>query len=275
MTGPTKSPLKWLCYGDVGFDHYRIDNKRSEFLGGISLNHLVHLHRLGERSLSFYGPLSSGIEGEKILLYLKEMGVILENKKGCLIDSPPPGQYISLKAHGEKSFDSYEGEIFNFFHYEPLNKDFDVILLPAFEQNRHMVESFLKSPPEGDIVVDLLDSNDLDLSFLEPYQKQINMVVVGCPSENQGLFEFLKRSTSKYPWRLLVTRGERPGFFYDGTQVVNFLPNSVKAVTDSTGAGDAFLACFLHKIYGGETVKDSLSSSSLYAHFVLQKIGPH
>ena len=269
------SPLKWLCYGDVGFDYYSFSKEKRKFLGGISLNHLHHLKNLGERDLSFYGPLSKLGEAKEIREYLAKLGVEIEHEDSCLYESMPASQTISIMPDGEKRFDAYNGEIFKKFSYQKLSKDFDVILIPAFEQNQAMVKDFLKEPPQGDIVVDLLDGSDLDFSFLAPFQNKISMVVIGCPQDCQDQFEKLKNSTKSNTWRLLVTRGEKEGFYYDGLEMTPFVPKPVEKVVDTTGAGDAFLTCFLHKIYGGVSSGESLNIASEYTHTVLTSIGPH
>lgn len=265
------SQIKWLCYGDAGLDVY----PQQTFLGGISLNHLWHLNHLGEELLYFYGPLSSTSDGKDVLKELYRLGVNVINEEQSQSPLSPPTQKISHYEDGEKSFDCYEGEIFKDFKFKRVEEDFDVLLMPCFSQNVSMVKDLLESPPKGDIIVDILDGEDYDLSFFATYGPQISMVTIGCPRGNSRLYDQLKDSTSHYPWRLLVTRGDKEGFFFDGCDTHFFSPKPLSAVVDSTGAGDAFLSGFLHKLYGGHSVGDSLGFATRYTHQTLLKLGPH
>lgn len=264
---------RWLCYGDVGIDCY----PGEVFLGGISLNHLVHLHHLGESELSFYGPLSNHPLGLKLTEKLHSLGVTIIEKESSTFNCPPPQQNISHTEKGEKSFDTYQGDIFNLFTYRRPESSFDKILIPAFDQNFSMVDQFFEDPCPGQVVVDILDGKDFDydLEKLRLWEGQIDTLVVGCGEDHEGFFMMLKSSIKSFKWKLLVTRGALAGFYWDGIQLWDFTPDVLNRIVDSTGAGDAFLSSFLHHKIGSSSSMESLFFASGYAANILTRKGPH
>jgi fructoselysine 6-kinase len=274
----TFAKIKWLCIGDVGQDIYHLEGEgkqEKKFAGGISLNHLVHLHRLGERDLSFSGPLSQHKEDQ----FLSEKLNQLEIKKiNCeLLEGRVPQQRIALRANGEKNFIGYEAGILEAFTYQQPTEVFDWILMPVFEQNWSWSKKVLEDPPQGHLVCDFLDGRDFhqDLSFLEDFASQIDLLVIGCPPEDEGFYKDIFKNIGKWSKKVLVTRGALTGFYFDGSKLCHFNPVAQKSVVDTTGAGDAFLSSFLASLSRGHFPEEALELASVYAGRQLLRLGPH
>ncbi len=267
---------KWLCLGDIGHDIYELPSGEERiFSGGISFNHLTHLHRLGQRQLFFQGPLSSHSEDLFLSRRLDDLAV---KKVNCeSLSGRAPQQRISLKENGEKNFFSYEPGILADFNYSQPEESFDFILLPVFEQNWCWAMDVLTTPPKGKLVCDFLDGRDFkqEVSFLKEYANKIDLLVVGCPPEDQGFYEIILKNLGKWSKKVLVTRSHLSGFYFDGEQICHFSPIPQDTVVDSTGAGDAFLSSFLVYLCSGMTPKASLEQASVYAGQQIMRLGPH
>lgn len=271
--------LKWLCLGDIGWDIYFLESdnpKEARKPGGISLNHLVHLSRFQEESF-FYGALSNGPEDYPLECLVNDLGVKLLSE--IKLEGESPKQYIKIGKTGEKNFFRYEVGVLEKFDYKRPNTVFDYILLPVFSQNWCWAEKVLENPPQGKLICDLLDGRDFDqnFDFLQKYQSKIELLVVGCPSEDEAFFESLREGCAQWSKTLLVTRGDKQGFYFDGKQLHLFSPDilPINKIKDSTGAGDAFLISFLVNLSRGTEVSKSLRCACLYAGEQLQKIGAH
>lgn len=268
---------KWLCVGDIGWDIYQNQSDEKRFPGGITLNHLIHLSNLGHQDLSFLGPLSQSEEDSHLLETLKERKVKVISPHREIGHAPK--QFIRIEEGGEKNFLNYEAGILENYQYSKPNGFFDYILLPIFSQNWSWAQELLKNPPDGKLVCDFLDGKDFNqnLEFLMDHKSSIDLLVVGCPSEDDQFYQTLADSTGQWSRRLLVTRGHMEGFYYDGGDTFYFRPEVLpeEKVIDTTGAGDAFLTSFLSSHSMGLKPNESLAKACAFASKQIQKVGPN
>lgn len=70
-----------------------------------------------------------------------------------------------------------------------------------------------------------------------------------------------------------ITLGAEGALLFDGNELINIEPNSVKAI-DTNGAGDAFAGAFLYGITQGKSFKEAGDLASLTSATVVTQYGP-
>ncbi len=81
-----------------------------------------------------------------------------------------------------------------------------------------------------------------------------------------------KTCLSKYPNKLIVTRGQNGVDYFNGEKIINIPAHKVKVV-DTTGAGDSFNGAFSVGIVNGMKLYEAIEYGNLVASQVIQKLG--
>ena len=236
--------MKILCAGDLSLDQYLLQDKN--FFGGCSVNVARQLFEvLGHKETSLYVPIGDDQDSKKAQLFLENLGIEVRYKPlaGAL-----PSQPIRLDKDGERYFEDYiDGVLPNFtvtdlggFYFDSK----DLIIFPYFKQVEAMVDSLLKLAPKAKLACDFGNLSDYD-GNLTPISKLLPFLSYAQFSGSPACKirdEFFSKSVLERDLIIVDTFGKDGARAYQDKNIINSKAPSVLQVTDTTGAGDAFMA---------------------------------
>jgi len=182
-----------------------------------------------------------------------------------------------------------------------------IVLNPGANNHHHMkdIESVLKTQSQsGDVLlmqmeipIDIIEksielASSLSLKIvlnLAPHKplsnralKMVDLLIVN-QLEGQALLgepiekdikKSLKHLLSLGPKRLILTLGSRGSVYHDHTTHIHLASYDVDVI-DTTGAGDAFIGCFIANQVMDISLEQSLKRASACAAMTIQKVGVH
>lgn len=117
-----------------------------------------------------------------------------------------------------------------------------------------------------------LIANDLDIIFAN--ENEIKELLDLQDLANEINLEKVKNYFSKNKKLIaVVTRSEKGCLVFNENNVIEVTTSKVENLVDTTGAGDAFAAGFLHGYSKGFTLEDSAKKGNLLAGKIIQKFG--
>ncbi len=270
-----------VCFGEVLWDCL----PRGLFLGGAPLNVAYHLRKLGEEPC-MVSAVGEDFLGEETLARMQTMGV-----DGRWVSSLPDratgAVRVRLSEKGDASYDFLDPSAWDFLSVDPeLAASADAFVYGSLamrkEANRQQLESALcrchglkicdinLRPGFNDLdyalrllaLADLAKLNEEELAILSG-----ETVATDDPKPAmQRLME--KTGTS----RICLTMGPKGAAYFDGEQLFS-VPVKPVDVRDTIGAGDAFMARFIHGLLRKEEVEQALKMASNLGAFIASKDG--
>ncbi|MBK27007.1 MAG: hypothetical protein CME70_23590 [Halobacteriovorax sp.] len=253
--------MKVLCLGDLSLDTYLKENK--SFFGGCSLNVARQLNeKLGHKETALYIPLGNDQNSKEAQKYLETLTIEMRLK---ILEGELPRQPITIDENGERHLHDYVGGVLTEFTCEDLGKfflsRFELILFPFFKQVELMTQSLLDLNPKAKLACDFgnLSDYDGDLEVAKKFFPSLSYAQFSSESSDKEKREFLRKSSEDYELILVETMGSRGArVFNKGIELFSEAPE-IFQIVDSTGAGDAFFAHFLHShIINEKTLQKSL-----------------
>jgi len=270
-------PIRVICLGEILFDYLadQLGESLSQiqswttYPGGAPANVAFALSKLGTNT-AFLGCIAQDVLGDALLQLLNDQGINIQGLQR--IDRFPTRQvYVLRSDSGDREFAAFSGKSPEAFADAHLNSE----LLPEklFLEAEYLVI--------GTLSLAYLDSRQAVFRALELAEKYHLKVVLDVnhrpffwQDETQAkpliqklwqYVDFLKLAKEEALWLfdtsdalainnsldslegVLVTDGENEVNYCISNQIGRIKPFSV-AVKDATGAGDAFLAGFIHQL---------------------------
>lgn len=265
-------PVSWNHIVDL--DHLPAPVPHMQFargdhhtLGGTSAGKALHLHDLG-RSTRLYTVVGTDDPADRIIHALTSAGVDVEAVR---VEGPsekhlnlmgPDGERVSLYLSIPQHVD---------IHTPPgLPADLasaSAIVLDLSERTRQLARQLVAS--QVPIWTDVHDF-DGSSSFHQPFLEAASHVFMNAdkmPSPLPFLHAIIERGAQS----AVCTLGARGAIAVDSGHVVHRVGAvRVSPIVDTNGAGDAFMAGFLHATLDGARVQDGLAAGAAQAVTALQ-----
>lgn len=266
-----------LCLGDLSLDSYT--NQSQSFFGGCSVNVARQLYEvLGHKETSLYVPVGTDDNSRKAVLFLEGLSFEVRYKtyKGDC-----PSQPIRLDESGERHFEKYIDGVLPQFSVSDLGgfyfKSKDLIIFPYFKQVEGVVKSLLKIAPKAKLACDFGNLSDYDgkltpTSSLLPFLSYAQFS--GTPtSKNRD--DFFSKAVQERDLIIVDTYGANGAKAYKGSEIYLAEAPSVLQVTDTTGAGDAFMAHITYSYFNEEnTLQNALNFGCIGGAKQISHLGP-
>jgi fructokinase len=270
-----------VCFGEVLWDCL----PSGLFLGGAPLNVAYHLRQLGEEPW-MVSAVGEDFLGEETLARIAAIGVDTRLIKS-LPDVATGAVRVRLSGKGDASYDFLDPSAWDYLTIDPqLAGTADAFVYGSLamrkDANRQQLESALASC-KGLKICDVnlrpgFDDPDYALRLLELAdlaklnEDELATFVGGTVSANdpKPAMQCLAEKTGTS--RICLTMGAQGAAYYDDGQFFQ-VPAKVVEVRDTIGAGDAFMARFIHGVLRGEAVQQTLQSAANLGAFIASKEG--
>ena len=248
-------------------DHY--ESLGQKFPGGNPVNFAVYLRRVGAEA-SFIGAVGSDEDGQLVLDALAAKGVDVSRVR--VLEGPTPTTTVTME-NGNRVFTSYEPGIMTDYRLEPEDLDFiarhDLAVsaiwgrceqdLAAIRARGVPVAFDCADLPEDPVALAALPN--VDIAFFSDD---------GTPVE--ALMEKARAIAAMGPSTVVVMRGAKGSMVFDGQTF--YLQEAVDCpVVDTLGAGDSYIAGFLHAALLGKPIPERMRAGSENASVTIGYVG--
>ncbi|MFT6604080.1 MAG: sugar/nucleoside kinase (ribokinase family), partial [Bacteriovoracaceae bacterium] len=240
-----------LCLGDLSLDHYIKQDK--SFFGGCSLNVARQLYEvLDHKQTSLYVPIGNDENSKRAKAYLETLNIEVRYKpySGVL-----PSQPIIVDEDGERHFEEYIDGVLPEFKVSDLGGFYfdskDLIIFPYFKQVESMVSSLLKLNPKAKLACDFGNLSDYD-GNLTPIREILPFLSYAQFSGTPACKirdEFFSKAVLESGLIIVDTFGNQGARAYQKGRTFNSEAPQILQVTDTTGAGDAFMAHISYSLF--------------------------
>ncbi|MBR6120584.1 MAG: fructoselysine 6-kinase [Oscillospiraceae bacterium] len=255
------------CIGDSCVDHYEALGQK--FPGGNPVNFAVYLRRVGAEA-SFIGAVGSDEDGLLVRDALAGKGVDVSHVQ--VLEGPTPTTTVTME-QGNRVFTSYEPGVMEDYRLRPRDLDFIA---------RHdLAVTALWGRCEGDLaairargVPVAFDCADLpeDPAALAALPNVDIAFFSDDGSSLEALMDKARGVAAMGPGTVVVMRGARGSMVYDGRTF--YLQGAVDCpVVDTLGAGDSYIAGFLHAALLGKPIPERMRAGSENAAVTIGYVG--
>jgi len=262
--------------GDCGVDRYV--NIGSDRPGGITLNFAVNAKRLfpASDSVGVVTALGTDPEAQQVRRALEVFAL-----DACVstIEGATSIQYIDRQPTGEKIFVRYEEGVLGEYRVGAREREViaasDVVMAVLYSQVEGFFHSVMESNSPGLRAVDFGDLAGVTggVGSVERYVERFHVGFFGLNSADAPLIDHLERLARSSGRILVVTLGADGSMALGGRERIECAAVPVPCVVDTTGAGDAFAAGFLHEYCETRRIPESLAAGAREAAAVVQRLG--
>jgi fructokinase len=266
-----------FVFGEVLFDCFPTGE---QVLGGAPFNVAWHLQALGDQP-AFISSVGDDKSGKQILAAMRDWSM---DTTSVQIDSMHPTGQVEVKVtEGEPDYTITSDCAYDFINTDALKTTpTSGILYHGTLGLRQTVsrESFIQLAKQPDLSI-FLDVNlrspwwqtdDVygwmkQASWVKLNQDELQQLGFSLATLKQAMIEIQSRFNLK---QLIVTRGEKGALVLSGNgEFHSVVPEPVKTIVDTVGAGEAFSAIFIHGLVSGWTVSDTLTVAQQFASQVI------
>ncbi len=266
-----------FVFGEVLFDCFPTGE---QVLGGAPFNVAWHLQALGNQP-AFISSVGDDKSGKQILAAMRDWGM---DTTSVQIDSMHPTGQVEVKViEGEPDYTITSDCAYDFINTDALKTTpTSGILYHGTLGLRQTVsrKAFIQLAKQPDLSI-FLDVNlrspwwqtdDVygwmeQASWVKLNQDELQQLGFGSATLKQAMIEIQSRFNLQ---QLIVTRGEKGALVLSGNgEFHSVVPEPVKTIVDTVGAGDAFSAIFIHGLVSGWTVSDTLTVAQQFASQVI------
>jgi sugar/nucleoside kinase (ribokinase family) len=265
-----------VCAADCGVDRF-VELGRDQ-AGGIGLNVAVHLRRLcaPDDVVSVLAPI-----GDDDAARVVREAVAGNGLRDELVVRPgaTPIQWIRHEPDGERRFERYDEGVLAGFRLGPAERasiaDCDLLTTAAFGQALDLFESAIACPSRGLRAVDFTNANDIGdaRAFVERHAAAFDVGFFGLRPGDGSLIDGLEEIARRRERLLVVTLGAAGSVALGGGERLARAAEPVDRIVDTTGAGDAFAAGFLHAYVASRDVARALEAGARCARETLGRVG--
>lgn len=245
--------IRIVGVGDNCIDSY--DHLKEAYPGGNPVNVAVYLKRLGGES-SYVGHVGTDDYGKLLINALHDKGVDISHVH--IVDGKTAVTHVELE-NGERVLGDYEEGVMEFFQLTDNDRKFilthDLVVSALWGRIQNEMKFFQKQgmPTAFDFATQL-DGEIVDAAL--PYTDYAFFSGEELPEEERK--KQMAKLYLRGPRLIIMTMGERGSMVYDGT---HYYQHGIKSceVVDTMGAGDSYIAGFLHGILSGESIEQSMA----------------
>lgn len=240
--------------------------------GGKGANQAIAAARLGKK-VGFIGCVGNDDNGKMLIENFKENNV--ETKYIDIVENMPSGVANIIVSEDDNSIIVIPGANYSITR-EMIDRNIDILKKSKMVILQHeipidIVEYIVDLCFENEIKVILnpapaikLKESTIDkVDYLTPNEHECKIVF-----DNANIDELL----SKYPNKLIITKGDNGVIYHDGNKVVH-IPSFKVDVIDTTGAGDTFNGAFATAIVDGQSICESILFANKAAALSVTKFG--
>ena len=268
-----KSKITFASIGDLCIDIYA--QKKKFFLGGTAFNTAVQAKRAGAEA-TIFSSLGTDDYGELFLTALQNYNV--DSSRIAVVDGETSSLSVTLADDGKRKFSEWRLGVLQKYRLQDSDKKalqkYTIARVTLFKPLKELFETFAAlSLPETIKVADFAGASQYSegLDLLERYSKDFDVLIKSV--EDQTDFSYFRQLSLTHTDKLyVILRGERGSIvFVNG---VSYEQAAKKiAVTDSNGAGDAYIANFLVTYVETKNVAKAMLSGSEAATKTIREIG--
>ena len=258
---------KIACIGDSCVDHY--DALNETFPGGNPVNFAVYLRRMGSEA-SFIGAVGSDPEGELVRSALAEKGVDVSHVQ--VLEGQTPFTHVIMD-HGNRVFTAYETGVME--QYALRDEDLEFI------RSHDLAVTALWGKCEDDLgrirALGVPVAFDCaDLPFDPVAQSALPNSDIAFFSDDEAdtdkLCQTVRKIAALGPKIVVTMRGAQGSMAFDGDYFYHQAAVKCKVV-DTLGAGDSFIAGFLHAYLQGLPIHACTRAGAENASITIGYIG--
>ncbi len=255
------------CIGDSCVDHYDLYDQKMP--GGNPVNFAVYLRRLGGEA-SFIGAVGSDSDGALVRSALERRGVDVSHVQ--VLPGPTSTTHVSVE-NGNRVFTAYDPGVMEQFALRPEDFDFirahDLAVTALWGRCEHELGRIR--------AMGLTVAFDCaDLPFDPAAQTALPNTDVAFFSDDGEDEQALKRTVETIyamgPSIVVAMRGARGSLAYDGSRY--YAQAAIECpVVDTLGAGDSYIAGFLHSLLQGLPMERCMRSGAENASVTIGYLG--
>ena len=273
--------MNMIAFGEVLMDCLPDKNA----IGGAPFNVAVHLKRFGNQ-VTFISKIADDDFGKEIFDFAKNENI----EQGISFDKNHPTGFVSVEfVENEPHYTIETEKAWQFIDYVAINNPVDVFIYGSlalyFEKNQTTFLQYKTENPAAIFVCDLnlrgdfysektinlclsnttiLKVNDDEWMYLQKIYKQ---------TTDKQLLEYMKNTFSLI--KIIRTQSKKGALVYWDNTVVHESTTMISddLFKDAIGAGDGFLACFLHFCFKENDVHKALKKALIFAAKICQFSG--
>ena len=248
--------MKIACIGDNCIDYY--DATGEAFPGGNPVNVAVYLRRLGVES-AYFGAVGTDIYGRMLLNRLQEKGVDISHVQ--ILPGQSPLCHVSME-NGNRILGDYSDGVME--HFRLREEDF------SFLQQFDMAVTGLW----GRVEAQLTEVKKLGVPVVfdgaeRPFDPA-GLIALPCTDiaffsddslEDEELQAKIQSVGVLGPQIVVATRGAKGSMAYDG-ETWHVCPPAPCTVVDTMGAGDSYIAAFLHSWLEKKPIRECMQAGA-------------
>jgi sugar/nucleoside kinase (ribokinase family) len=274
--------MKILCLGDLSLDTYSPNNQ--SFFGGCSVNVARQLYeKLKYKNVGLYTALGTDLASRDAKQYLEGIGLEVRVK---IIDGDCPRQPIEVDKNGERHLYDYHDGVLPSFSCSDLGGFFlnqwQLICFPYYKQVESMVQSLIKLNPKARLACDFGNLSDYngDLEHVRTVLPKLSYAQFSSEQNRSDNIDATRKTyfaneTLDRDLIIVDTHGPNGASAYKQGKSYYCCAPKVLQVTDTTGAGDAFLAHFIHSYYvENRLIEDALFCACVGGSKQVTHLGP-
>lgn len=236
-----------VSIGECCVDIYSKTGKK--FLGGTAFNVAVQANRAGANA-SILSAIGTDSNADLFHKAFKTSEIDISHLK--VLEGQTSHIDVNLDSDYKPAFSNWELGVLKKYKLNSADTEFinkhDVAHVVLFKPTFHLFEQFcamkfLNVLKSGDFAGSSAYSEGIRI--IEKYIESIDIVIKSLDKEDLNSLEFLKRLSSKYKDKIILSLlGENGSVvFLNG---ITYKQSTIKSkVIDTNGAGDAYVACFL------------------------------
>lgn len=262
--------MKVLGIGDNVCDKYL--ETSTIYPGGNAMNFAVFARKMGYDS-AYLGSFGDDVVGKHVSSVAKELGLDLSH---CRFVSGENGLARVWLVDGDRVFlPGNKGGACK--EHPPILDDSDMKYLNGFDLIHTSIYSYLEPQlyklKQSSAFVSMDFSDDYTPDYLAACCPYIDAAILSCGKMPEDEILSLQKQVASYgPSVIIATRGskgaqvliKKPDQADDSFDLYQQPPHLVEA-TDTMGAGDAFLTCFLVQYIEGTRISEALSLAADFA----------
>lgn len=262
--------MKVLGIGDNVCDKYL--ETSTIYPGGNAMNFAVFARKMGYDS-AYLGSFGDDVVGKHVCSVAKELGLDLSH---CRFVSGENGLARVWLVNGDRVFlPGNKGGACK--EHPPILDDSDMEYLNGFDLIHTSIYSYLEPQlyklKQSSAFVSMDFSDDYTPDYLAACCPYIDAAILSCGKMPEDEILSLQKQVASYgPSVVIATRGskgaqvliKKPDQADDSFDLYQQPPHLVEA-TDTMGAGDAFLTCFLVHYIEGTRISEALSLAADFA----------
>ncbi|PKM50497.1 MAG: fructoselysine 6-kinase [Firmicutes bacterium HGW-Firmicutes-7] len=259
--------VRLAAVGDNCMDVYK--NLGEAFPGGNPVNVAVYVVRMGGLA-SYTGVVGNDKYGEIMVEALNEKKVDTSHIR--VLEGSTAITYVELH-NGERVFGDYDEGVLTQFILSDDDIDFlcshDIVVTGLWG----MIEYDLYKIKERNVPIAFDFATKLSDDIIDVAIGNVDYAFFASDDgDTEELREFMKAMHARGPKLVVVTLGEKGSILYDGSKFITY-GIVVCEVVDSMGAGDSYIAGFLHGIFEKKELEECMRMGASSSSITLQYKG--